>query len=192
MGVYLHYQALPEASRLTRQLRSEQPLCVLYAELIHRPAGPYDFARLAPVDRDNYFDDIAANPVFGSPAALADVYADLQAELARADAEYPELAERSAYFKLGDFELWLARVLAAPGRADAARLASTLIWGGEPFAPAGFGTDDIELHYVSPAVVSEAAAVLRVAGSVTGPDPWSGFRNVYVRAAERGEGMLIG
>jgi hypothetical protein len=194
MGVYLHYQSMPEASRLFRRLRTERPLCVMYAELTHRPAGPYDTARLPPDDLDESMADIATNPVFGSRPAADRVFADLQAELARAADEYPGLPERAAYFKLQDFEQRLARALTRAGRADAEALAATLVWGPGPFAPKDFGTGDVQLRLVLPPLVAEAAELLRdiepeqFAGW---EDELAAFRGVYAEAATRGEAVVI-
>jgi hypothetical protein len=194
MGIYLHYQSMPEASRLARRLRTEQLLCVLYAALIHRPAGPYDTACLPPQELDEYLTEIARNPLFGSRAAVDRLYADLQAELVRAAKEFPGLPQRAAYFKLQDFEHQLSQALASTGRADAKALAETIVWGAERFAPEGFGTRDVQLRVVPPPLVAEAAGLLQ------GVDPeafagweeeWEAFRGVYVEAAGRGEAIVI-
>jgi hypothetical protein len=195
MGVYLHYQALPADSRLARRLRTERPVCLLYATLIHNPAGPYDAARLPAAERNNLLTGIANNPVFGSRAEVDRVYADLQAELARADDEFPGLRRRAAYFKISDdFEDRLARVLARAGRADAAELADELLMGTGPFAPEGFGTVEVSLRFVPPARAAEGAALLRAADPAVFAqhgDDWPAFRAVYAEAAARGEAVVI-
>jgi hypothetical protein len=194
MGVYLHYQAMPEDSRLARRLRSERPLCVLYCELIHRPAGPYDTVRLRPEELDDYLAEIARNPVFGSRAAVDRVYSDLQAELARAAEEFPGLPKRVAYFKLHDFGRHLARALARAGRADAEELADKFVMGAGRFAPDGFGTGDVQLQVVSPPLVAEAAALFRgvdPASFAGWEEEWAAFRGVYAEAAPRGEAVMI-
>jgi hypothetical protein len=194
MGVYHHYQAMPESSRLARRLRSERPLCVLYAELIHQPAGPYDTARLPPEVLDEYLTWIAGNPVFGSRAAVDRVYADLQAELARAAAEFPGLPQRAAYFKVQAFDHQLARALAGAGRTDAEALADTLVWGAGPFAPEGFGTRNVQLQVVPAPLVAEAAGLLVGVDSEAfagWEEEWEEFRGVYVEAAARGEAIVV-
>jgi hypothetical protein len=194
MGVSLYYQAMPEASRLCRRLRSEQPLCVMYAELIHRPAGPYDTDRLPPTEREDLLSGIGRNPVFGSRAAADRVYADLRGELARAAAEFPGLPRRAAYFKMHDyFDHHIARAL-APARADAGELADRLIMGAGPFAPDGFGTADLQLQFAPPALVAEAAELFRDIKPAAFPgwdEEWAAFRSVYAEAAARGEAIVI-
>jgi hypothetical protein len=194
MGVYLHYQAIPEASRLFLRLKAEQPLCVMYAELIHRPAGPYDTSRLPPGELDTYLSEIATNPVFGSRPVVDRVFADLQAELARAAREFPGLPGRATYMKLQDFDRYLARALARVGRRDAGPLADALVMGAGPLAPDGFGTRNLRLRLVRPPLVAEAAGLLRGIG----PEQFDGweeefaaFRSVYAEAAERGEAVVI-
>jgi hypothetical protein len=194
MGVYLHYQAMPEGSRLARRLRADRPLCAMYCELIHRPAGPYDTVRLQPEELDDYLDEIAGNTVFGSRGAVARVYAHLQPELARAAEEFPGLPQRAAYFKLHDFDEHLARALARAGREDAEGLADKLVMGAGRFAPDGFGTGDLVLRVVPPPLVSEAAALLRGIGAGAFPgceEEWAAFRGVYAGAAARGEAVVI-
>jgi hypothetical protein len=194
MGVYLHYQAMPEGSRLFRRLRVEQALCIMYAELIHRPAGPYDTARLLPEERDRFLADIAHNPVFGSRPAVDRAYQDLQAELDLAAADFPGLPDRAAYLKLEDFDRDLARALTRAGRPDAGPLADALVMGAVPLAPEGFGTGDVELRLVPPPLVAEAAELLRDIGpeQFEGSEgDFTGFRRVYAAAAERGEAVVV-
>ncbi len=194
MGVYRHYQAMPEDSQLARRLRTERPLCVLYTELIHRPAGPYDTARLQSAEREEHLTEIAGNPLFGSRAVVDRVYADLQAELARAANEFPGLPDRATYFKLQDFDQQLAQVLAGIGRADADALVKTLVWGAGPFVPEGFGTSNVQLCIVSPSRVAEAAGLLQSIDPELfdgWEEEWEAFRGVYVEAAARSEAIVI-
>jgi hypothetical protein len=170
MGVYKHYQAMPEGGRLAGRLRTDRLLCVLYAELIHHPAGPCDTARLDRGEREACLNEIAGNPVFGSRAAVDRLYADLQAELTRAATEFPGLPQRSAYFKLQGFDQQLETALAGTSRPDAEDLARMLIWGAEAFAPAGFGGRNVQLRVVPPLLGAEAAGLLQGLD----PEPFDG------------------
>jgi hypothetical protein len=166
----------------------------MYAELIHRPAGPFDTPRLEPQELDGYLTEIALNPVFGSRPIVDRVFADLRAELSRAAEESPGLPGRSAYFKLQDQDRDLARALATAGRVDAEQLAHAVILGAGPFAPEGFGTGDVRLRLIPPPLVAEAARLLQ------GLDPeqfgdWEEefpeFRQVFAAAAEHGEAIIV-
>lgn len=193
MGVYVQYQAMPEASRLARRLRTERPLCVMYCHLIHLPAGPYDSTRLEPRELDDHLTWIAGNSVFESREEVDRVYGDLLAELARAADEHPGLPNRSAYFKLQDFDEQLERALTRAGQQGAARLAETLVLGAEPFAPDGFGGGDVELRFVQASLVEQAARLLRGLDDeeLQGEPEWEEFRGVYLDAAVRGEAVVI-
>ncbi|HET6571991.1 MAG TPA: hypothetical protein VFG68_00185 [Fimbriiglobus sp.] len=194
MGVYLHYQAMPDDSRLARRLRTNRPLCAMYCELIHSPAGPWDPDRLPLDDFDEALADIANNPEFGSLPAAVQAYDDLRAELERAEREYPGLRRRAAYFKLIDFDAQLARGLVAAGCPDAERLAGVMVWGAGQFAPDGFGGRNVTLQHIPPPLVADAAKQLR--GVEPGAfewraDDWESFRGVYAEAAARNEGVVI-
>ncbi len=194
MGVYLHYQAMPDDSRLARLLRAERLLCVMYCEVIHRPAGPWDTVRLPLNDFDETLSSIADNPAFGSLGTAMQAYDDLRAELERAEREYPGLRRRAAYFKLIDFDAQLARGLAAAGRPDAEWLADSLVWGTERFAPDGFGGRNVTLQRVPSPLVADAAVQLRGVGPEAfdwRADDWAAFRGVYAEAAARGESIVI-
>lgn len=194
MGVHLHYQAMPEGSRLFARLRAERPLCVMYAGVIHSPAGPYDTDGLDPHELDDLLGDLAGNPAFGSWGAVDRAYADFRGELVRAADEFPGLRERSAYFKLVEVDERLAGVLARAGCPDARALADALVWGAEPFAPDGWGTGDVTLQLVPAALVARGADWL---GRVPTPRPdqcagdFDALRAVYAAAATRGEAIVI-
>jgi hypothetical protein len=184
---------MPEGSRLLRRLRYERPLCVMYAELIHRPAGPYDTARLPPGELDDYLAEIARNLVFGSRPAVDSVFADLRAELAWAAEEFPGLPARGAYVKLQDQDRDLARALARAGRPDGERIAGAIVMGAGPLAPEGYGTGDVRPRFVPPPLVAEAADLLREIGPQRFED-WeelSECLRVYAAAAERGEAIVV-
>jgi hypothetical protein len=194
MGAYGCYQAMPEESRLFRRLRTERALCVMYASSIHQPRGPYDIAHLPPSELADYLAEIAKEPVFGSRAAVDRVFADLQAELLSAAEEYPGLPHRAAYFKLSDFDEYLADALANAGRADAAALTHQIVMGTESFAPGMFGRGDMPLRVVPSPLVAEAAGLLRNIGPEQFPgweEEWEAFRSVYIEAAARREAIVI-
>lgn len=194
MGIYLHYQAMPDDSRLARLLRTEQRFCAIYCEVIHRPAGPWDTDRL-PLDNFNEtLADIAQNPTFGSLPKALQAYGDLRSELERAERSYPGLRRRAAYFKIIDFDAKLACGLAAAGNPDAERLDHSLVWGAGRFAPEGFGGRDVILQSVPPPLVADAAGQLRAVSPAAfdlRANDWAAFRRVYEEAAARGEGIVI-
>jgi hypothetical protein len=166
----------------------------MYAELIHRPAGPFDTTRLEPRELDNYLTEIARNPVFGSRPAVDRVFADLRAELSRAADRSPGLPGRSAYFKLHDQDRDLARAFAKAGRADAEQMAHAVVLGAGPLTPEGFGTSDVQLRLIPPPLVAEAARLLHDLD----PKQFDGweeefpeFRQVFAAAAEHGEAIIV-
>ena len=194
MGFYIHYQAMPEGSRLFRRLRSDWLLCAMYGECIHRPAGPFDIAQLPPDELNGYLDEIAANPLFGLRQTAERAFADLQAELARANREYPGLARRSAYFELSYFDDRVANALARAGAPNGREFARAIFLGTEPFPSDSPDNDYVELQLLPPRLVAEAASRL----SKVGPEEISGwektfpaFRCLYVEAAARGEAVVI-
>lgn len=193
MGVYLHYQAMPEESCLFRRLRSELPLCVMYCEVVHHPAGPFDPDRLSHDEFDEFVETIARNPVFGSVWVAQQGYDDLRGELERAESEHPGLRQRAAYFKLSDFDARLAAGLADAGH-DPERLAEPSVFGTEQFAPDGFSGRNVTLQYAPPPFVAAAADAFRGVSAKWFSDwevEWTAFRQVYTEAALRREGIVI-
>lgn len=194
MGVYLHYQAMPDGGRLARLLRTERPLRAMYCELVHHPAGPWDTDRLPPDDLDELLTEVAGEPAFGSLPVAVQVYNDLRAELERSEREYPGLRRRAAYFKLIEFDVQLAHGLVTAGCPNAEWLAEALVWGVERFALDGFRSRNVALRYVPPPMVSVAAEQLQGvgAGAFDGwTGDWEAFRAVYAEAAARGEGVVV-
>ncbi len=193
MSVYIHYQAMPEQSRLFQRLSAELRLYTLYTRSLHQPAGPYEAISMPLGEYNDLFDDLAKNPTFGSRSVVDQVMADLTAELKDAALMYPGLPERSAYIKLIDIEERLGDALDRLGIPDACDLASEIVMGGESIAPAGFKRED--LRYFKASFIQEVTAPLQTIDLSDLGDEQELFlelRHVYVSAAERGEGIVIG
>lgn len=163
MSIHSFYRAIHEESPLFLRLRVDGPFHLLFAQLTILGAGPFCWSDLEADEVEDVLDAMTAGGVFPSRAQADRVLAEIEAEVGRAIALDPKIADRSAYIEQVHRELEEALLAELERRVQGDRrdLVETLLWGDRPVGPAETpGPDMPSFRYVPASIAAEGAAML--------------------------------